>query len=562
MLNCSGGQCRSLSASDHRTPILGGLSRGYIALPDLTDEYALAQGGRAGAPEGQGVVPWLLLAVSVDETLHDLARSALSDIRFQGRPLDVIGTASAQAAQEHLANHPETALILLDADAESEGAGLRLVRAIREDLDHHAVRIIVRAGTAGQAAEDRIVLDYDVNDYRPRAELTAQRLRAVVIAALRSYADIIAIDKSRRALRRMIALTGTMRPDTRLPRFAEAIMRCACDILEIPMQGLVYLRPTASGDGEADADALDGFELLLNWPPQHPGKPNDATCPAPLCAEALDPADPTLLAALCEALRRGEHAIEPTRAILYLCGPNGLAALVCLRPSRPLNAMDAELLAVLASQMGNALTSIALYGQLAAANADLRRLAETLEGRVAERTQELKIANEQLDRLASIDGLTGIFNRRRFMEIAQAERGRAIRYHRSFSILLMDLDHFKRINDTHGHAAGDAAIRQAVECMTDGLRSTDTLARFGGEEFVALLPETPLDAAIMVGERIRKALLAKPVRHAGLTIAFTVSIGVAEWKGETETLAHLLHRADQALYQAKRQGRNMTEASD
>jgi diguanylate cyclase (GGDEF)-like protein len=168
-------------------------------------------------------------------------------------------------------------------------------------------------------------------------------------------------------------------------------------------------------------------------------------------------------------------------------------------------------------------------------------------------------ANAKLERLASIDSLTGILNRRCFMEHALQECERAGRYHRQLSLLLIDLDRFKLVNDNHGHAAGDTAIRHAVARASSVLRSNDCIARYGGEELVVLLPETGLEMAERVAERVRQAIGATPIPHENVAIPLTASIGVAEWCGDAESLDQLLDRADQALYAAKQGGRDRVE---
>lgn len=163
---------------------------------------------------------------------------------------------------------------------------------------------------------------------------------------------------------------------------------------------------------------------------------------------------------------------------------------------------------------------------------------------------------------AITDSLTGIYNRRHLMELAARELERARRYNRSFSILMLDIDHFKTINDTYGHAAGDCALQVVVERFRKDLRRSDVLGRYGGEEFLALLPETNTDQAQLIAERLRNSIALTPIETGRGAIAVTVSIGVAMWEAvappllRAETLDEFIERADQSLYQAKHAGRN------
>jgi diguanylate cyclase (GGDEF)-like protein len=158
---------------------------------------------------------------------------------------------------------------------------------------------------------------------------------------------------------------------------------------------------------------------------------------------------------------------------------------------------------------------------------------------------------EELEYLATHDPLTGVLNRRAFMEAAELELARCRRHGHVMSILLMDLDHFKQLNDTHGHLVGDQVLRDLVERIAPLLRRPDRLGRFGGEEFILLLPETNRDAAAVVAERIRAA-----VEAADKLPPYTVSIGVACNVVSDAGLDPLLARADTALYEAKEGGRN------
>lgn len=170
--------------------------------------------------------------------------------------------------------------------------------------------------------------------------------------------------------------------------------------------------------------------------------------------------------------------------------------------------------------------------------------------------EDLSAVNDKLQALAHIDPLTGIGNRRDFEMRAQRELARAQRYQRPLSLLSLDVDHFKRINDTHGHAVGDEVLRALARVANQELRENDLLARFGGEEFVALLPDTTLDEALVVAERMRGALGACCVLSGEAGIRFTVSVGVAQLADGSSELTSLLKAADKALYQAKQKGRN------
>ncbi|MFH1157573.1 MAG: sensor domain-containing diguanylate cyclase [Pseudomonadota bacterium] len=169
---------------------------------------------------------------------------------------------------------------------------------------------------------------------------------------------------------------------------------------------------------------------------------------------------------------------------------------------------------------------------------------------------EKKKTEEELLRLAATDPLTGAFNRREFTALADHEGVRSNRYNRPLSILMLDLDHFKRLNDTYGHAAGDKALQRFTTLCCNTLRTVDVFGRWGGEEFVALLPETDAKGAAVIAERLRKIVSQSVLIHNSQRIVVTVSIGIAQYRSGETTIDAPLGRADAAVYDAKKAGRD------
>jgi len=170
-------------------------------------------------------------------------------------------------------------------------------------------------------------------------------------------------------------------------------------------------------------------------------------------------------------------------------------------------------------------------------------------------------ARERMFTLATQDGLTGLRNRRYFMEGAEAEFARGRRHQRSLALLIIDADHFKQVNDTFGHNAGDAVLRRLAEMCRVNLREIDLIGRIGGEEFAIAMPEADLDAARTAAERIRSCLADQTVMVDGEGVRFTVSVGIAMAEERDNSIDDLMRRADQALYQAKHAGRNRVAAA-
>lgn len=195
---------------------------------------------------------------------------------------------------------------------------------------------------------------------------------------------------------------------------------------------------------------------------------------------------------------------------------------------------------------------------LARANEALLRLTIESERENA----ALQAEREQLIQQASTDVLTGVANRRHFHEFLEEHFRLAARYGTPLSLFLADLDRFKALNDTYGHLTGDEVLRAVAARMKSVLRDADLLARFGGEEFVVVLPSTPLEGAIQSAERVREAIAARPVEVAGQEIPVTASFGVSAYRADAlMTPEWLIKEADLALYEAKRAGRNCVRAA-
>lgn len=179
------------------------------------------------------------------------------------------------------------------------------------------------------------------------------------------------------------------------------------------------------------------------------------------------------------------------------------------------------------------------------------------------RMDQLKTEVEAVRKEAKTDGLTGLVNRKAFDDIFQARIRESARENRALSLLLLDIDHFKVFNDTHGHQVGDQVLRLVAKTLNDMIRGKDTAARYGGEEFAIILPETNLTAAVAVGNNLRRAIAGKELvnRNTGEPIGrITASLGAAEIVvGEKPT--EVIERADQALYQAKEKGRDQVCAA-
>jgi diguanylate cyclase (GGDEF)-like protein len=199
---------------------------------------------------------------------------------------------------------------------------------------------------------------------------------------------------------------------------------------------------------------------------------------------------------------------------------------------------DLDLLEAIASHASIAVENASLYGQLTERASELETMVR---------------AYEEATLRASIDFLTGTYNRRHFIDTFRRDFAQSRRYRRSLALMMIDLDHFKSFNDTYGHPMGDRALQTVAQIIQQTVRAEDVVARYGGEEFIVGLPDTDLEGALIVAERIRSAVAEYPIEDAR---SVTVSIGTALCQTTDERIAELIERADQALYEAKKRGRN------
>jgi diguanylate cyclase len=222
-----------------------------------------------------------------------------------------------------------------------------------------------------------------------------------------------------------------------------------------------------------------------------------------------------------------------------------------------LAAGGAALLGVLASQVALWATGAPADARLAlAALLGTGALVAAIVWPLMRLLHDLEAARVQLDVLATRDELTGIYNRRQFLVLADREWARCRRYDMGAAMLMLDVDHFKRVNDLHGHLAGDLMLREIARAIADTLRHADFLGRFGGEEFIVFLPHTDTLGALDVAERIRERVAKITLEWRGEKVTTTMSVGVGTLGAEHDTVGALIADADRALYTAKNAGRN------
>jgi signal transduction histidine kinase len=338
-------------------------------MQDRDDLIVLIEDDAPSAPGPQ--VAWKVAIIDDDPAVHEGTRFALYDFHLAGHGLDLHSAYSAEEGFRLLQQHPDTAVVLLDVVMESEAAGLNLVGRIREELKNETVRIILRTGQPGQAPERQVIVDYDINDYKAKTELTADKLFTSLTSALRSYQQLQRLVQTKRGLEIIIDAASTMFDLRSMQMLAEGVLTQIASLIEVDCSGILVLRD----DGRPDElfSVLAGSGCYRDFV--------QGERPAILGDD--------LMVTVRQALERGCHAFERQRSVLYLRTGSGREVVVLLETATDLSDTNRSLVEVFCSRLAIAFDNVILYRQLEDAN-------QRLEERVTKRTAELKAANRRL----------------------------------------------------------------------------------------------------------------------------------------------------------------------
>jgi signal transduction histidine kinase len=308
---------------------------------------------------------WKIAVIDDDPAVHDGTRFALSDFVLDGQRIEILSASSAAEGRDLLTSHPDIAAVLLDVIMETDNAGLDLVHFIRHTLKNETVRIILRTGQPGQAPERQVIVAYDINDYKAKTELTADKLFTTLAAALRSYQQLQRMVETRRGLEIIIEAASTLFDFKSVQRLAEGVLTQIGSLLNVDCGGILVLRDSGEDNvsvlaGSGRYSRLTGAEL-----------------------------EPELWEVIHEAFQRGDHQFLPQRSVLYIRTGSGRELVALLECRKRISDTDRALIQIFGSRISAAFDNVMLYEQLQDANTHL-------EERVQRRTRELQQANMRL----------------------------------------------------------------------------------------------------------------------------------------------------------------------
>lgn len=437
---------------------------------------------------------WHILVVDDDPEVHATTRFALNGVQLLGHAVQLTSAHSAHEALQLLRDNGHFAVILLDVVMETQDSGLQLVKRIRDELQQHEVRIILRTGQPGYAPELDVFSHYDINDYRTKAELTRTRLLTSLCAALRTYEQIRTIAESRRGLQLIVNATAELMQRHALNAFAEGVLTQITALLHLPLEGVVCVQRGSPFD-TSDEQGLFviGAAGLL------------ADC----FAKPLEHiADDHVRQAILQCIRQREHLLECDHSCLYLHSGSHEAAVYLASPAQ-LRPLDRQLLEVFSANLSVCFGNVRLI--------------------------------EQLEYTAYHDLLTGLLNRSGFL--------REIAHHSTSAeqcIALLDIAHFTDLNDGLGHDFGNKVLCQVAERLRKTQPETVSLARLSADLFALLGPREQINPV-----RIH-ALLEEPLQVENMNLPVQAALGFCELLEQAENPLTLLQRANIALNRAKK----------
>ncbi len=348
---------------------------------DADDNWLLDEDEPVAIPAGLAAPDqrlWRVLIVDDDVDVHAVTRLALRNVSFKGRELELFSAYSGREAYDILRDTPDIALVLLDVVMETDDAGLILAKRIRADLNNAIVRVVLRTGQPGQAPEQRVIIEYDINDYKAKTELTTQKLFTTVISALRAYESLMMLERSRIGLGKILAGATNLYQIHSLREFASGVLNQVSAILDVGADGVLCLMQGGAGRPEVVA-ATGTYAMLAE-------------------SEAL-PADHALTPTIDKAFAEKRSQFEHPANVLFIHTEGNRELAISVTPPWPLAQIQRDLLEVFCQRIAAAFDNLYMFGQLRKAQeatvvalADLAEFRDSDTGGHVRRVQQLSDA--------------------------------------------------------------------------------------------------------------------------------------------------------------------------
>ncbi|MET0320366.1 MAG: DUF3369 domain-containing protein [Duganella sp.] len=347
------------------------------------DDWLIEEDDELPGPGPGGPEPrhWRVLIVDDDVDVHAVTRLALRNVSFKDRELELFSAYSGREAFDILRDTPDIALVLLDVVMETDDAGLILARRIREELHNHIVRVVLRTGQPGQAPEQRVIIEYDINDYKAKTELTTQKLFTTVISSLRAYESLNMLERSRIGLGKILSGATNLYQIHSLREFASGVLNQVSAILDVGADGVLCLMQGNTGVTSVVA-ATGGYAALGE-------------------AERM-PTDHPLWATIAKAFAEKKSQFEHPANVLFIHTQEGREVAISVTPPWPLAQIQRDLLEVFCQRIASAFDNLYMFGQLRRAQeatvvalADLAEFRDKSTGGHVRRVQQLSLALAQ-----------------------------------------------------------------------------------------------------------------------------------------------------------------------
>ncbi len=428
--------------------------------------------GTSQGPDRASIAPWRVLIVDDDPDVHAATEFALRDVIVLDRPLQFLHAKSAAQAHTLLQHENDIAVIVLDVVMEEDDAGLRLVRIVRDELQLHETRIILRTGQPGYAPEMQAIRDYDINDYKTKSELTRTKLFTSLTSAIRSYDQIHAINRNRGALDKVVRWTSELMALTGIHEFAAGAIKRLSELLGAPADALICAQYTTTqyvtNEGATVIAAAGRHARYADRP-------------------LSDIDDVAVRDAVLRCLQEEKSTYSTTGSVLFLLGRERCRVVAFIDAGRRIDADSRVLIDLFCSNIAVGLDNALLFARLHSH--------------------------------AYTDPLTSLPNRLSLIE--QLDQRLGTQDSARYTLALIDIDHFAEANDALGHGFGDQLLRAVAQRLLTALGSRCRFSRISGDTFAALgMVEDLMPAHLL-------ELFGEPFLIDGQEMMLTVTIGVA-----------------------------------